>query len=37
MAISGVGSTNSSYRENWDKNGGIYGAAGETDKTEGTR
>lgn len=36
MAISGVGSTNSSYRENWDKNGGIYGAAGETDKTEGT-
>ena len=36
MAISGVGSTNSSYRENGDKNGGIYGAAGETDKTEGT-
>ena len=26
MAISGVGSTNSSYRENWDKNGGIYGS-----------
>lgn len=35
MAISGI-SGNGSYRENWDKNGGIYGAANDTEKTEGT-
>lgn len=35
MAISGIGS-GTSYRENWDNNGGIYGAANDTEKTEGT-
>lgn len=35
MAIGGVGS-GTSYRENWDKNGGIYGAASDTGKTEDT-
>lgn len=35
MAISGVSSTNSSYRDNWESNGGIYGNE-NTDGTSGT-
>jgi len=33
MAINGVSGSNSSYRENWEANGGIYGKD-EEDKTE---
>ena len=35
MAIDGISSARSSYRENWENNGGAYGNEG-TEGTEGS-